>query len=371
MLPVGGYFMDQMHAQYIKSDTPKAEISKVKARQPSSDSEDSSSHSSSENSVTKLSSKDKRSKCKIHKLKKKLQKAKKAKKVLPKDPAPYKGQDDLDIFEKWDFETEFWIKAHKIDEETAIRHLCSFLDDKASQWYLCHKIWDMANRYIKVKWIEAGMDGEHTELNVLADAAEQYEKAENVLKSNDRQNNGNHNGYQRNGGTHTGGQTKTLDKPKQNENSLKPETSKAKNDGKKKDGQQKKKDKPKDGKPKLSKEEHDQLWAEGKCFMCKEVGHTLKDCPTKNTAKPSSIYTAAIQFNKIKELWKECKQSYIPIMSIHQFGSPTLTKTQSENPTVVAKEELLCITSEEWDEYEISYKEIAEKACKTYLKQVE
>lgn len=256
--------------------------------------------------------------------------------------------------------------------------------------HLCHKIWDTANRYIKVKWIEAGMDGEHTELQVLADAAERSEKAENVLWSNDCQNNGNCNSYQKNGNAHTSSQTKPSDKAKKAETDSKPESSKAKNNGKKKDGQHQKKDKSKENKPKMSKEERNQLRAEGKCFSCKEVGHTLKDCPSKNSAKTSGVYTAAIQFDKITELRKERDQSYIPVTSICQFGSPTLTETPSENPTagecllaeildqitpysriVVANEELLRVTSEELDEYEISYKEIAGKGRDTYLECVE
>ncbi|QRW09958.1 Retrotransposon gag protein [Ceratobasidium sp. AG-Ba] len=48
-------------------------------------------------------------------------------------------------------------------------------------------------------------------------------------------------------------------------------------------------------KPKLSKEERDELRAAGKCYSCKEPGHTLKDCPKQNMAKPTGMFSAAIK----------------------------------------------------------------------------
>ncbi|KAG8689330.1 hypothetical protein FRC09_012471 [Ceratobasidium sp. 395] len=68
----------------------------------------------------------------------------------------------------------------------------------------------------------------------------------------------------------------------------------------------------------MLREEHNKLRAAGKCFVCKEPGHTIKDCPTCNTAKPASVFSTAVQLKHdlINKLRKQHKQPCIDVASI-------------------------------------------------------
>ncbi|KAG9087113.1 hypothetical protein FRC07_012906 [Ceratobasidium sp. 392] len=198
--------------------------------------------------------------------------------------------------------------------------------------HICLKLWKTIHEYIKIKWIENGMNGESTSLETLSEAAERYEAAERVKRKNE--------GFKyppKPKYVHVQSKPKPEGRkpfssaPKKPDNaSSKPQGESSKGhpkNGKNKDQRQK----PKSDKPKMSREERNELCAAGKCFVCKEPGHTVKDCPTRNTAKPATVFSAAVQLKHdlIDELRKQREQPCIDIASI-QLGTNAPETNESE-----------------------------------------
>ncbi|KAG8693057.1 hypothetical protein FRC08_009346 [Ceratobasidium sp. 394] len=165
------------------------------------------------------------------------------------------------------------------------RHILDITDRQ-----LCLKLWDTVQTYIKIKWIEAGLDAEVSELESLATSAERYEAAEEVKRRASGQK-------EHAKPKHAEQRTERRDEgrkehnyvPKNPQQNPKPQAGPSRPPNRPKD------QKPKSDKPKMSREERNELRAAGKCFVCKEPGHTVKDCPTRTTAKLSGLYSAAVQ----------------------------------------------------------------------------
>ncbi|KAG8764640.1 hypothetical protein FRC12_007976 [Ceratobasidium sp. 428] len=210
---------------------------------------------------------------------------------------------------------------------------------------ICVKLWDTVQPYLKIKWIEAGIDTETTDIETMRESAERFEAAEEVKlraqalaekygrklfkQMSKHISNGFGRGYSQGNQqapsqssssaasssqltNNTAGSSQPRYKPKNNSNGQKPSN------------------KPRDhkGKPprsKMSKEERNELRAAGKCFSCKEPGHTVKDCPTRTTAKPSgSTYSAALKptYDHIEKLRKDREMASIPVASMHPYNVP-------------------------------------------------
>jgi hypothetical protein len=119
------------------------------------------------------------------------------------------------------------------------------------------------------------MDSEETELETLVTAAKKYEQAEEVLqkaKTYQFTSNGNRK-------TEYVVKPRIAEQAKGLDSGKKGESSKAKKDKKKKPKEKSKGDKPKDDRPraKLTKEERNQLRAEGKCYVCRCHDHSWHD----------------------------------------------------------------------------------------------
>ncbi|KAG9113522.1 hypothetical protein FRC07_007771 [Ceratobasidium sp. 392] len=199
--------------------------------------------------------------------------------------------------------------------------------------HICLKLWKTVHGYIKIKWIENGLDGETTDLQTLSETAERYEAAERVRWKNE--------GFRSplkpkytipvQSEPKSEGRKLFLSAPKKPDNAnSKPQAETSK--GHPKNGKNKdQKPKLRSDKPKMSREERNELRAAGKCFVCKEPGHTVKDCPTRNTAKPASVYSAAMQLKHdlIDELRKQREQLCIDIASI-QLANNTRGTNESE-----------------------------------------
>ncbi|QRV99116.1 Reverse transcriptase (RNA-dependent DNA polymerase) [Ceratobasidium sp. AG-Ba] len=270
------------------------------------------------------------------------------------------------------------------------------IDDKG----ICLKLWDTVHRYLKIKWIEADVDPEDGNLELMTDLARRFEAAEEVRRGvrieadyvrvvqpaparNEGRASHAH-GQQVPPRTPSRRQSTPAGPPRpqarstaQTHTSSQPGSSKPQNRG------SNSKPKPKLNRSKLSKEEKDELRAANKCYECKETGHVAKDCPTHNTAKPST-YTAALRpdFATIEKLRKQRELASISIASIQLTGTnedETNTDTESESSfesasfeeitpyskIVEVTNDRLKITSEDSDIIEMSYVEIARQTLPT------
>jgi hypothetical protein len=161
-------------------------------------------------------------------------------------------------------------------------------------------LWDGAEQYIRIKWLERRMSPEESSFNKLEKWALRFEKSKEALDKEQRDWNPKPKGrtwgrfvnrttgnkpwippadsegeQDTNVGKSTAEQRKQTDKSKnagrnggENNNTSFSGSDKSKG----------KQNKPRD-KPKMSPEELDKLRAEDRCFSCKDVGHQSRNCP--------------------------------------------------------------------------------------------
>ncbi|KAG8755301.1 hypothetical protein FRC12_010923 [Ceratobasidium sp. 428] len=74
---------------------------------------------------------------KVKKLKRKAKQRRRANIEL-KEPTPYQGQVNYDEFELWSYQVDQWLSEIGFKGRKAVRYLGTFLEGKASQWYMCY-----------------------------------------------------------------------------------------------------------------------------------------------------------------------------------------------------------------------------------------
>ncbi|EUC59384.1 Pol polyprotein/retrotransposon, putative, partial [Rhizoctonia solani AG-3 Rhs1AP] len=273
---------------------------------------------------------------------------------------------------------------------------------------LCIKLWDTVHTYIKVKWVEAGMNAEESELSALSEAAERFEAAEEVKRKlenrNEMMSRPRHGTFRFKPERHAEGRRPipyAPRRPNTNPGPVHQPNSKDRAGPSRPTATQPPKQrepKPKHDKPKMSKEERSELRAAGKCFSCKEPGHTVKDCPSRNTAKPSGLFSSALQYSLIEQLRKEREQTYLNVASIQpehntetevsppsstisSYGTLEFTPGESllneildqitpYSRIVVAESDKLQITNDELS-VEMLYEDIASQVRDSYLEHVQ
>ncbi|QRV95892.1 Pol polyprotein/retrotransposon [Ceratobasidium sp. AG-Ba] len=223
---------------------------------------------------------------------------------------------------------------------------------------ICVKLWDTVQPYLKVKWIEAGVDAEVDTLEHMCETAERFEAAENIRRRAHALNEqhehhmfrymSQHGGliWQRTNSPYTlthqpsspllphQSITPLFESTRPNPPSLSQNTSEVEtshSNGSRSQGHR-------SSKPKMSQEERNELRAANKCFACKETGHTARDCPSPKMAKTSETYIAALQpvYDMIEELRKQREIANIPVASIrpivaHETDTNTDTEDESDD----------------------------------------
>ncbi|KIJ46237.1 hypothetical protein M422DRAFT_46257 [Sphaerobolus stellatus SS14] len=94
-------------------------------------------------------------------------------------------------------------------------------------------------------------------------------------------------------------------------------------------------DRSKNNSPRLSKEEMNQLWAEGRCFNCRREGHESRNCPDRkvmNAPKqfrrtPNKISSSSVRFSRLEKLGKNKQDVDLKVFSMRISG----TKLEAEN----------------------------------------
>ncbi|KAG8720806.1 hypothetical protein FRC09_008934 [Ceratobasidium sp. 395] len=277
-------------------------------------------------------------------------------------PTAYDGAADFDVYEQWLFKMHTWIRDTGFDEEEAVVHTKAFLKGKAGTFYMnnvaprpeiydfqrltvelfaycfppdinarlrrkfmslkqtdrgfkdfrlsnitdiqvAQRMWEGSHSYLRIEWAKAGYSAEENTVDELEESGIRFEMAEKIRrneedrrKSRDNKDNkqywSNRSAYKDESST----KSNKISYSKDSRSSRPPHNprNRERRDGKdRRDNRQG---------PRLTKEQVDQYRAAGKCFLCSEVGHTVKDCPKRNQAKPSTLSSSAVRFAHIEEL---------------------------------------------------------------------
>ena len=152
-------------------------------------------------------------------------------------------------------------------------------------------LWDGVQQYIRLEWVKAGCSLESTTWNKLFTRAARYEAAEQLrIKESSRSSNG--------------GRTFKTDKPKyiQKGPYIPPKTEARGFPKKEGESLSKNKPTPRTYRNQLTREELNQLHAEGHCFNCKKEGHDARNCLKSQMATAPKISTGSVRIAKLQEL---------------------------------------------------------------------
>lgn len=298
-----------------------------------------------------------------------------------KNPLTYSGVANLDVFDQWVYSVKLWKSLLDLEDKWAVRLVGNFLTDKANVFYMKHVamkpkkwklrtifqalfeycfppdyklqlrrqlmrsyqgkkpfrdfardvetqtkhfpdiqkrqlvqvIWDGAQQYIRLEWVKAGCSPESTPLTELVKKAVRYEAAESLRR---RENN--HGTYSNDSGSNSFG-----NKP------LSSSLDKMKSGGRESDnGNKTKFTRPTAGKfqerkPRLTKQEMNELRAQGRCFECKKEGHDARNCPTRHTAPAPKLQSNAVNFEMLERLASEKDQLTVHTCSVLKDESVT------------------------------------------------
>ncbi|KAG8689706.1 hypothetical protein FRC11_001091 [Ceratobasidium sp. 423] len=266
-------------------------------------------------------------------------------------PTTYNGSNDFDTFEQFVYEVETWQEDTGFEDYEAMRHVKSFLKDKAANYYMLHVAPDVTRytltlvfqglfdycfppdsqarirrKFNNMTQSDRGFRDFYHELckiqrrladiNDKAVAVRMWEGAHSYIRVEWARNGYSAEHHSPKELEESAIRFETAKKIRQAEENRsndrrdcstfkgkhpdyhKPKEDERRNDAPKHNKPYNNSDKyPKKEKvPRLSPEKFAEYRAAGKCTYCHEVGHIAKDCPKRNFAKPKGISTSAVSF---------------------------------------------------------------------------
>lgn len=154
------------------------------------------------------------------------------------------------------------------------------------------RFWNGSQSYLRVKWSEAGYDPETSSMDELEEAAERFEQAhrQQLIEEGRRTD-------RKSKGKDKESDPNPRDRDRRERRHGRPHGKRGKSPS----------DRPRPNRKQRdwkgpSREERNELRAQGKCFICKESGHTQKDCPKKNESRKPNIGAATVDLHELEAL---------------------------------------------------------------------
>ncbi|KAG9127137.1 hypothetical protein FRC07_000510 [Ceratobasidium sp. 392] len=254
----------------------------------------------------------------------------------------------MDKFEHFVFNYDNWVVEMGLNRKKAVLNVGQFLEGKAMRWYMTHvantlrhtrwdmtriyqetmrkkyqsknqgepsvqdyfaelslmhrrlkevsnaqhvqRAWDGAARYIRAEWAIKGILPENTTIEELRETALDIERAHKIRKSIENKNDykrGHKRNRSKSPNRHDNQRSDNYKKKDNNREDYRNNRNNKKHGQRRSDSWHKSKTpNPKSAK---SDKQRNEYRAANKCFERGETGHMVKDCPTKNRAKPSSL----------------------------------------------------------------------------------
>ncbi|KAF7371586.1 Transcription factor [Mycena venus] len=198
------------------------------------------------------------------------------------------------------------------------------------------RFWEGADMEIRLKWAEAGFDPEFSNIDELETAGRNFQRA---LKLRESQSKGKGSGADKKG-------RKNHEKSVQNLEGVSSKKTGRYSDRpthKDKDSKRHGSGKPSGSNfkaPKLSKAQMAEFRAQGKCFTCESTEHIAKDCPKRNTLKPTKITaaTATVDLAEVDRLAKLRKLQSIGVFAVSvEEMEPSHELTRAVSNVLVAR----------------------------------
>ncbi|KIL54135.1 hypothetical protein M378DRAFT_19176 [Amanita muscaria Koide BX008] len=185
-------------------------------------------------------------------------------------------------------------------------------------------LWHGMNTYIRVHLIGKGLGPERTPLERLIKHAHRHEEAMDALKAEENAWKGKPTG--RNWGRFEN----RVDGPKpakqDREDTKVPENREAKSTAQPSQKNEERKNSPqaqncpnggfskrREPRSKWSKEEHEQLRAEGRCFSCKGEGHVSRNCPNRRQAKAPTLMAGAVNIAELEAKGQRAQEAELTV----------------------------------------------------------